>query len=103
MITKTKSSDKRHAVVITTEFRGVFFGYLPADTDLTQKTLTPIDARMCVYWPQQELGVVGLAANGPVHGSRVTPAAPSIILHGVTAVMECTPTAVEAWESEPWS
>lgn len=34
---------------------------------------------------------------------RIGPAAPAITLTGVTAIMECTAEAVEAWESEPWS
>ena len=103
--TKTRSAPANagRAVVITTEYRGVFFGYLPESADYTAKTLEPIKVRMCVYWPQQEHGVVTLASNGPVLGSRVTPAAPSILLHGVTAVMACTQEAINAWESEPWS
>ena len=102
---ETRSTPVNHgrAVVITTEYRGVFFGYLPESADYTAKTLEPTQVRMCVYWPQQQHGVVTLASTGPVDGSRVTPAAPSILLHGVTAVMECTPEAVKAWESEPWS
>ena len=88
------------AVVVTTKHRGVFFGLIatvePGTVELT-------DARGCVYWSAETKGVVGLAANGPATGSRVSPPAPQIILYGVTAIMQCTPRAVIAWERGPWS
>ena len=91
---------ERTAVVVTTKHRGVFFGLIataePGTVELTE-------ARCCVYWSEDTKGVVGLAANGPAPGSRVTPPAPRITLFGVTAIMECTPGAVIAWEREPWS
>lgn len=82
--------------VITTDKRGVFFGKIvEADREKTA-TLTVQDCQMCIYWP--EGGVVGLAADGPPEGSRVTKAAPSITLHDIHAVMEASPEAVESWQ-----
>ncbi len=91
------------AVVVTTEHRGVFFGYVPANADLTAKVIKLDQARMCVYWPQGNRGVVGLAATGPISGSKISPAAPEMILQDVTSVMAVTEEAVKAWESAPWS
>lgn len=90
----------RKAVVVTTAHRGVFFGYAePSDGN----TITLERARMCIFWPAMTHGVVGLANAGPGPGSRVSPAAPSMLLRNVTAVMGCTPEATAAWEREPWS
>lgn len=87
-------------LVITTQHRGVFFGYgTPADGD----TIRIERARMAVYWSADVGGVVGLAANGPTKNCRIGPAAPAITLYGVTAVMESSPEAAEAWERGPWA
>jgi len=59
--------------------------------------------RMAVYWTAAVGGVVGLAASGPSKGCRIGPAAPAITLRDVTAVMEASPTAAAAWETELWS
>lgn len=91
---------KERAVVVTTDKRGVFFGYATA-TDGDPITLSR--ARMCVYWSADVRGVVGLAATGPTKGCRVTRAAPAIQLRGVTAVMDASPEASVAWEQEIWS
>lgn len=87
-------------LVVTTSYRGVFFGYGEPcrGTELRLER-----ARMCVYWDATMRGVVGLASMGPGPLCRIGPAAPAITLTGVTAIMECTAEAVEAWESEPWS
>jgi hypothetical protein len=118
-------TDNQKPLLVTTEHKGVFFGY---GQPTTEKIITLHDARMCVYWSADVHGVVGLAAKGPTAGCKVGPACPSITLQGVTAVMECSPTAgckvgpacpsitlqgvtavmecspaaVKNWENEPW-
>ena len=96
------------AVVVTTKHRGVFFGCLEDETGdkvtlTTGDKVTLTGARCCVYWSAGTRGFMGLAATGPASGSRVTSAAPKIDLYGVTAVVECSPEAVKAWEAAPWS
>lgn len=87
------------AVLVTTKHRGVFFGYATAtDGD----TVSLRAARCCIYWPASAKGFLGLAANGPGKGARVGPAA-DIELRDVTCVAQCTPEAIKAWESAPWS
>lgn len=88
--------------VVSTEHRGVFFGY-GEEGDVAESGVMRLErVRMAVYWPAEVRGVLGLAATGPLDGSRIGPAAPAITLRGVTAVMEPTEEAVKRWEAEPW-
>lgn len=96
---KKSESDER-ALVVTTEHRGVFFGY---GVPTKESVITLRDAQMCVYWSAEVKGVLGLSAVGPLKGSRVTPAAPSMTLQKVTAVMECTAEAEKVWKTQPWN
>ena len=91
----------KRPVVVTTEHRGVFFGYVKDDSELPQK-ITLSQARMCVYWSSDTKGVLGLAATGPTKSCRVGLAVPKFEAWKITGVIECTPEATEAWESGPW-
>lgn len=90
---------KGQPVVVTTEHRGVFFGYATE----SGTTMTLKEARMCVYWPSEVRGVLGLAVTGPIRGSRVGPAVPSLRLEKVTAVADVTPEAEATWLKGFWS
>ena len=92
-------NDKERPVLVTTEYRGVFFGYA---TDTSGDTIKLKRARNCIYWPTSNHGFLGLAADGPRKGARVGPAA-DIELRKVTAVAEVGPEAVARWESQVWS
>jgi len=94
-------SEQGAPVVVTTEHRGVFFGYLDGSRD--SETALLRDAQMCVYWSADVRGVLGLAATGPSAACKVTPPVSSITLHKVTAVMEASDEAVKAWLARPWS
>lgn len=87
-------------VIVTTDKRGVFFGYSD-DTDGEQIILK--NARNCVYWSSDVKGFMGLASTGPTKTCRIGPAIPGITLRGITAVLELTEAAVKAWEASPWS
>ena len=89
-------------VVVTTEHRGVFGGFLPASEDDNSKTLTLTECQICVYWSADVKGVLGLAATGPSKDCRVSPAVPKMTLQGVTSVMDCTAEAAKAWQDRPW-
>lgn len=95
-----KNKDKKVPLLVTTAHRGVFFGY---GTPTTNKTIRLEQCRMCVYWSATLRGVVGLASKGPDSGCRVGPAAPGITIQDITAVIEVTPEAEEAWKREPWA
>jgi hypothetical protein len=91
-------------VLITTDKdkRGVFFAYI--DPQDVEKDILQVErAQMCVYWPVENHGVLGLAADGPVKGARVTKPIQAATIKGVTLVAECSAKAVKAWESCPWS
>ena len=87
------------AVLVTTEHRGVFFGYA---LDTSGDIINLRAARNCIYWPTENKGFMGLAAMGPLSGARIGPAA-DIELRKITAVVACTPEAIKAWEKAPWS
>ncbi len=96
---KTKASIP---VLVTTGRKGVFFGYVPAGTDLTQTTLRLEKAQNCLYWSAEVRGVFGLAVTGPTANCRVGPAVPALTVHEITSVSEATPEAARAWEAAPW-
>lgn len=100
----SKKSDER-AVVVCTAKRGVFFGYSDESDEalIARGTGSLKRARMCVYWSQETRGVLGLAGIGPQKGSRVGPQVPKLTFESITAVIECSPKAVEAWESGQWA
>jgi len=82
-------------VLITTQHRGVFFGYA---TDTSDSTVVLTRARNVIYWSADVCGFMGLAANGPTSSCRIGPPA-DIELRDVTAVVEVTPSAVERWNA----
>ncbi len=88
-------------VVVTTEWRGVFFGYVKDESEKPTRLVLE-NARMCVYWSEQTKGVLGLASKGPNNSCRIGNRVPEAEIWKVTGIFECTPEAVEAWESEPW-
>ena len=86
-------------VLVTTEHRGVFFGYAKS-TD--GKTIRLARCRNCVYWSRDVKGFMGLAADGPSKSCRVGPAADAV-LRGITLVAEVSDEAVDKWEAAPWA
>ena len=103
MTTKTTvetTSDK--PVLVTTQHRGVFFGYLIGDPAKEKVRLRA--CRNVVYWDTEARGFVGLAAQGPTKGCRVTKAAGAeSTIFDITAVVECTEEAAKRFEDEPWA
>lgn len=95
---------KSRAVVITTQHRGVFFGYTSAsDQELARADAIKLTAaRNCLYWSRSVKGFMGLAATGPDKDCRIGPAV-EIVVRNVTSTMLCTPEATKAWEAAPWS
>lgn len=92
-----KKTEER-AVVVTTEHRGVFFGY----TDDTSGDIIALKrARLCLYWSTDVKGFMGLGGKGPTKGCKIGPPA-DIELRKITAVISCTPEAAKAWEAAPW-
>ena len=87
---------KLRPVLVTTEFRGVFFGY--AD-DTSGDNITLTNARNCIYWSAATGGFGGLASEGPAKGSRIGARIDKLDLRKVTSVSEVSEQAALAWES----
>lgn len=85
-------------VLVTTEFRGVFFGYVKNDKKLPAEiTLTGV--RNCIYWSSDCGGFLGLAQNGPTTGCKIGTQVPEVTLYKITSVTPVTDKAVKAWEA----
>lgn len=84
---------KERPVIVTTEFKGVFFGYA-ADTDGDTISLTR--SRNCLYWSADLRGFAGLASMGPESKCKIGPAV-NITLRKITSVIEVTPEAEKRW------
>ena len=91
---------EKRALVVTTEYKGVFFGY--GEPKLGNTEIELEKARMVIFWSAETKGVLGLAAIGVQPGSRVTPAVSKLMLNRVTAVMVCSPEATKQWEKGLW-
>lgn len=85
-------------VLVTTEYKGVFFGYA---TNTDGDTINLKRARNCIYWPIQNKGFMGLASDGPHKDARIGPPA-DIELRKVTSVVEVTPKAEKVWNEFAW-
>ena len=92
--------EKALPVLVTTEHRGVFFGYQSEPMNGTNINL--IDMRCCIYWDVSVKGFVGLAAHGPNNKCKIGPKANGT-LFGVTSIIHVSPEAVAKWEAAPWS
>lgn len=87
-------------VLVTTEHRGVFFGYLRGEARADQVTLDR--PRNVLYWPTAQKGFLGLCNMGPVAECRIGPAAEESTLFKITGVFGCTDAARDAFEAAPW-
>jgi len=85
---------KSRPVIVTTEYRGVFFGYA---TDTGGETIMLKGAKMAIYWGTTK-GLLQLAETGPTSSSKISAAA-DIELRKITAVMEVMPEAEEKWKT----
>lgn len=94
----TKKAPQERAVVVTTEHRGVFFGYA---TNTDGDAIELKRARLCLYWSNDVKGFMGLAATGPSSSCRIGPQA-DITVRKITGVLEVTAEAAAKWEKAPW-
>lgn len=86
------------AVLITTEFRGVFFGYVKDDSKLPSE-ITLTGARNCRYWSSDMGGFLGLAGKGPSSSCKIGPRVPELTLYKITSLTPVEAVAVEKWEA----
>lgn len=96
-VKKTASkSVKSIAVLVTTEFRGVFYG---RTTDPNADPIELSGARNCLYWSSDVGGFLGLAESGPSASCRIGAQNPGVTrIRKVTCVSDLSPVAAKAWE-----
>ena len=89
---------KNKHVIITTSFRGVYYGRLVWKRG---SECLLADARMAIYWGTQQ-GVDQLAATGPTPSSKLGAAVPLVRLFGLTSIALATEEAKAAWAKRCW-
>jgi len=89
---------KNKAVLVTTEFRGVFFGYIKNDSKLPDE-ITLTNVKNCIYWSADCGGFLGLAANGPTSQCRIGTQVPELRLFKITSVTPVSDEAAKKWNS----
>lgn len=89
--------DGMKPVLVTTQHRGVFGGLIPVGQDLSVKTMALQSARMAVRFGTDR-GVMQLCESGPTDKSLISAPADIPALHDITAVMDITPDAWQAWQ-----
>lgn len=100
MATNKPNGDAR-PVLVTTEHRGVFFGYA-TEINETERFVKLERQRNCIQWRGLK-GFLDLTVTGPTAACRVGPAAKSGTLYKVTGIWDVEPAAVDAWENAPWA
>lgn len=101
MPTATKSTrTKKVPVLVTTQHKGVFFGFAAEAKPSKDKDIRLEKAQLCIYWSTDVKGFMGLAATGPSKNCKIGPAVPAITLTDVTSVSECTADAAKAWAEQ---
>ena len=85
------------AVLVTTEFRGVFYGEVKNDKELPAE-ITLKNAKNCIYWSPDVRGFLGLASKGPTSGCKIGATINEITLYKITSVTPVSEEASEAWK-----
>ena len=89
---------KNEAVLVTTEFRGVFFGYVKLDENLPNE-ITITNAKNCIYWSSSIGGFLGLASKGPDSQCKIGTKVPELRLFKITSVTPVSDEAIQKWNS----
>lgn len=80
-------------VLVTTQYRGVFFGFLESREG---DSVVLSRARCAIRWATTG-GFLELAKDGPNENSKIGSEAERITLFGVTSIAEVSAKAVEKW------
>ena len=92
---------KNKKVLVTTEFRGVFYGEVLKDTKLPEE-ITLKGVRNCIYWSSSCGGFLGLASSGPDSGCKIGSKVGELTLYKITSVTPVSEEASKKWESILW-
>lgn len=89
---------KKTAVLVTTEYRGVFFGFIDPK-EMRETTVTLDEARNVIYWSSDVNGFLGLTSNGPTSNCRISNVAGGpIVVHKVTSITACQDSAIQKFQ-----
>ena len=88
-------SKEKTFVMVTTQWRGVFAGFLERDADTVVELS---EVRSAIDWNTQG-GFLELAEVGPNQNSKIGNMAPYAKLQGITGLWHCTEAAQNAWSS----
>lgn len=94
--TKMGKMENHLKVLITTQHRGVFAGLVPADQDLSAKSMALKRARMAIYWGTTR-GLHELCDTGPTSKSKISAPADIAALHDITAIYIISDKAWHKW------
>jgi hypothetical protein len=89
---------KKKPVLVTTEFRGVFFGYIKEDKK-SPGQLTLTDAKNCIYWSADVGGFLGLASNGPSSQCKIGAKVSEVTVYKITSISLVSEEAEKKWNS----
>jgi len=90
-----KEESMKKPVVVTTKFRGVFFGY---EEERGENSIVLTNTRNCIYWSEDVGGFMGLASKGPSRDCKLGTKTSRIELFGITSIMDVSKEAAEKWE-----
>ena len=85
-------------VLVTTEFRGIFFGYAK-DMKKLPAEITLKNARNCLYWSSECNGFLGLASDGPNKECKIGAKVPKLTIYKITSVSPTTKKAAKKWDA----
>jgi hypothetical protein len=91
-----KNQNSNQAVLVTTEFRGVFFGFVKDNSKLPAE-ITLTKARNCIYWASSVGGFLGLASKGPDSNCKIGSQVEEITLYKITSVTPVSDEAAVKW------
>lgn len=97
-----KVKDSKIPVLVTTEHRGVFFGYIEPG-DVLKDPLKIYKKQMCTYYSADMHGVFGLAKYGPSKSCKIGPPVEWATVKGITSVVGVSKDAEKRWLDEPWA
>ncbi len=91
---------ERVHVLITTSYRGVFYGTVSKE-DLDKQPEDKIrveDCRNVIYWNNKTNGFLGLSSEGPNSNCKIgAKAGGPVDLHKITSITQCSDKAIEVW------
>ena len=86
-------SEAKQFVLVTTEYRGVFAGFLESQD---KRKVVLARARCAIKWNTTG-GFLELAKDGPNEDSKIGSEADRITLYGVTSIADVSAKAIEKW------